>query len=175
MKSDYAGQDLQHYNNEDYEATFQKPTKQGLGRSGLKRRISSHSMPANTTHEVTATSQKPRGSGPPRTTPELLQPESGHALQQTTRICRHSYVSQCVQEQTGQRVGQSKFEMNTVPNTGLEKTYVFWNFLQVFRFFQVFKVFLGYLGFNVHNVQCTQCRTQIYDPRQVAYMKISVC
>jgi len=35
-----------------------------------------------------------------------------------------------------------------------------------------FGFFLGFLGFNVHNAEH---RYIIYDPRQVAYMKIYVC
>jgi len=43
---------------------------------------------------------------------------------------------------------------------GLKKNLGFLDFLKVFGLFRFY---------------CTQCRTQIYDPRQVAYMKISVC
>ena len=38
------------------------------------------------------------------------------------------------------------------------------------RFFGIF--FIGFLGFNAHNAEH---RYIIYDPRQVTYMKISVC
>jgi len=46
--------------------------------------------------------------------------------------------------------------------------YRFLGFLGYLGFFR----FLGFLGFNVHNAEH---RYIIYDPRQVAYMKISVC
>ena len=45
-------------------------------------------------------------------------------------------------------------------------------FLRFLGFLGFKGFFIGFLGFNVHNAEH---RYIIYDPRQVTYMKISVC